>query len=78
MLEKDNPASQGSSFLFTTTATTITTVKTAATISIYSSRAKKKLSRATLTCDSLHKSDHIINTVIFIVIIIIYYYYYYY
>jgi len=38
MLEKDNPASQGSSFLFTTTATTATT---AATIRTYSSRAKK-------------------------------------
>ena len=52
MLEKDNSGSQGSSFLFTTTATT--------TIP----RAPKKLYRATLTSDSLHKSGHIINIVI--------------
>ena len=41
MIEKDNWASQGSSFLFTTAATTITTATTAAAIRTYSSRAKK-------------------------------------
>ena len=42
MLEKDNPASQGSSFLLTTTATTITTATTAAAIRTYSSLVRQK------------------------------------